>query len=136
MLASLAIEALAAAALLGATGWGRPWRGVAAAMLATLLSHPLAWGGISLTMPSLGYWPAVLGMEALVALAEAPAWRLMVPLPWRRALLGSLVVNALSTAVGLGWYAWEGRFSASSSTGSSAQACSSAASAYTCRATE
>jgi hypothetical protein len=129
MLASMGLEALAAAALLRATGWGRPWRGAAAAVLGTLLSHPLAWGGISLAQERLGYWPAVLGVEALVALAEAPAYRVLVPIPWRRALLAALLANAISTAAGLGWYAWEGRFSASSSTGSSAQACSSAANA-------
>ncbi len=129
MLASLALEAMVAAALLRAAGWGRPWRGALAAVAGTLVSHPFAWAGISLGMAPLGYWPAVLGVEALVVLAEASAYRLLVPMPWRRAVLAALLANALSSAAGLGWYAWEGRFSASSSTGSSAQACSSAASA-------
>jgi hypothetical protein len=45
-------------------------------------------------------------VESGVVLAESVAYRLIVPLPWRRALIASLVANGASTGAGLFYYAW------------------------------
>src|SRR5215467_11729894 len=103
--ASIAVEGLTAAVLLVRLGGAKLLRGVLAAALATLATHPVAWPGITALEPVAGYWPAVLLVEALVCLAEAVAYRLLVPLSWPAALAVSVAANAASTLAGLLYYA-------------------------------
>jgi hypothetical protein len=112
----MAIEAVTAATTLRLTGThdapvirppharaGR--RAALAAAVATLTTHAGAWHGVIMLEPALGYVTAVAAVEAIVVLAEAVAYRCIVPLPWPDALLVSLIVNAASTTVGLALYA-------------------------------
>jgi hypothetical protein len=101
---SIAVEAVAAATLLAFSGWGRPLRGMAAAALATLITHPIAWGAASDFDPVMGFWVRTAVVEILVSLAESVAYRWLVPLAWPRALLASIAANAASTCVGLAYF--------------------------------
>jgi len=103
--ASIAVESVVVALLLMRMGWAKLLRGIAAAALATLITHPLAWWSIKALEPTAGYWAAVAAVEALVCLAEAMAYRLLVPLTWPAALGLSVAANAASTLVGLLYYA-------------------------------
>jgi hypothetical protein len=107
LLLSLVTEALAALVLLRAWGeeWGRATRAALAAVLATLLTHPAAWAATLRLMDAIGYAAAVALVEAAVVLAESLAYRVLVPLPGRRALLASLVANGASAGLGLVLYA-------------------------------
>ncbi|MBL4846330.1 MAG: hypothetical protein JKY65_12450 [Planctomycetes bacterium] len=71
---------------------------------ATLLTHPFAWHG---ALAGYAYAPVpvvVIGVELAVIATEALAYRWVGRLSWRRALLASLLANAVSTAVGfLSW---------------------------------
>ena len=80
-------------------------RGIAVAVFATLATHPFAWWGIVAAESAMGYWAAVLSAEALVCLAEAIAYRFVVPLGWPTALGVSVAANAASTLAGLIYYA-------------------------------
>lgn len=102
---SIGIEAATAAGLLRLLGWAAPWRGVAAAALATLVTHPVVWWSVPVLEPSTGYWPAVLAVEALVCLAESVVYRFLLPLAWPKALAVSVMANAASTIAGLLYYA-------------------------------
>ena len=103
--ASIAVEGAVVALLLMRMDRAKLLRGIAAAALATLMTHPLAWWSIKALEPAAGYWVAVAAVEALVCLAEAVAYRLLVPLAWPAALAVSVVANAASTLVGLLYYA-------------------------------
>jgi hypothetical protein len=103
--ASIAVEGLVAASLLARLGWRKVLRGIFAAALATLATHPVAWAGIKALESAGGYGLAVLVVEALVCLAEAIAYRLLVPLAWPAALAVSVAANAASTLAGLLYYA-------------------------------
>jgi len=102
---SIAVEGAIAALLLARLGRAKVLRGIASAAVATLLTHPLAWWSIKALEPFAGYWTAVVSVEVLVCLAEAIAYRLLVPLSWPAAVVVSLVANAASTLVGLLYYA-------------------------------
>ncbi|MCK8783894.1 hypothetical protein M0638_05800 [Roseomonas sp. NAR14] len=112
-LLSVLVEAVAAALLVAAAGWGRlqsrpgspSARAALAALAGTALTHPAVWHGVPPLADRLGYGTAVLLAEGAVVLAEAPAYRLLAALPWPRALLVSLLANAASTAAGLLLYA-------------------------------
>lgn len=107
LLLSLVTEALTALALVRAwgEGWARAARAALAAVLATLLTHPLAWAAMLGLMDEIGYAAAVALVEAAVVLMESLAYRLLVPLPGGRALLASLVANGASAGLGLLLYA-------------------------------
>lgn len=106
----MAISALAAlmwtliveAPLAGVAGWrsGQPWkRIIAAGLLPSLLTHPLAWQAWSRLSPY-DYAVGVTLIEAVVWLAEAVLLKMLLQLWWRRALLLSMVTNAASFALG------------------------------------
>jgi hypothetical protein len=102
---SIAIEAAIAFALIGALGWGSGLNAALAASLGTLITHPIVWLLIPSLEEPIGYAAAVALIESGVVLAESVAYRLIVPLAWRRSLLASLVANTASTAAGLLYYA-------------------------------
>lgn len=104
LLLSVAVEAPAAALLIRIMRWGTAWRAALAATLATLGTHWLAWRGILWLLPWFDYAAAVLLVEAGVVAMEAVAYRLIVPLGLRRALVMSLAANAASTVIGLMLY--------------------------------
>lgn len=104
LLLSVAIEASAAAFLAWITRWGTPWRAALAATLATLGTHWLAWRSILWLLPWLDYPASVVLVEAGVVATEAIAYRLIMPLGLRRALVMSLAANAASTGLGLMLY--------------------------------
>jgi hypothetical protein len=105
LLLSIAVEAAAAALLMRAWQHGNAARAALAAATATLLTHGAVWTGVPVLAEALGYGPAVLLAELAVVAAEAPAYRLIVPLAWRDAAAASLVANATSTGFGLALYA-------------------------------
>jgi hypothetical protein len=102
---SIAIEAVIAFALVRGLAWGNGLRAAAAAAVGTLVTHPFAWRGIPQLEVVIGYGWAVAVVETGVVLAESIAYRLLVPLDWRRALIASLIANGASTAAGLLYYA-------------------------------
>jgi hypothetical protein len=108
LILSIAIEAVVAFALVRGLRWGGGWRAALSAALGTLASHPVAWPAMLALIAPLGYWAALAVVESGVVLAESVAYRLIVPLRWRRALLASLVANAASTGAGLLYYALSG----------------------------
>jgi hypothetical protein len=104
LLLSIMIEIVVAATLTGMARWGPAQRAALAAALATLATHWAVWCSVLWLMPWFGYWPAVVLVEACVVAAEAVAYRLIVPLGWRRALAVSLAANAASACIGLTLY--------------------------------
>jgi hypothetical protein len=105
---SIAIEAAVAFALIRALGWGSGLNAALAAAVGTLITHPFVWYAVPRLDGHIGYAGAVALIESGVVLAESVAYRLIVPLSWRRSLLASLVANAASTAAGLLYYALSG----------------------------
>ncbi|HKU95126.1 MAG TPA: hypothetical protein VJR58_07620 [Vineibacter sp.] len=105
LLLSCAIEAAVAAVLVWRMRWGPAGRAALAAGLATLATHWIAWRSVLWLLDGLGYPAAVLLVETVVVAAEALAYRLIVPLDLRRALILSLAANAASTGAGLALYA-------------------------------
>ena len=105
LLASMAVESATVAVLLARSPWGLFTRGIAVASCATVATHPFAWWGIGAAEPVVGYWAAVVALEALVCLAEAVAYRFVVPLSWPRSLVVSVAANGASTLAGLLYYA-------------------------------
>ncbi|HXP05586.1 MAG TPA: hypothetical protein VN808_15815 [Stellaceae bacterium] len=103
---SIAIEAAVAFALIRALGWGSGLNAALAASLGTLVTHPFVWYAVPRLDDPIGYAGAVALVESGVVLVESVAYRLIVPLSWRRSLLASLVANAASTAAGLLYYAF------------------------------
>ena len=104
MLLSMGIEAVVAAALISALGWGSAARAAAAAVLGTLLTHWLAWNSAPWVMAAVGDVPGFLGVEAAVTLVEAVVYRFLVPAPAGRALVLSLAANGISSGVGVVLY--------------------------------
>ena len=98
---SIAIEAAAGVLLLAWTRWAHPWRGVAAAALGTLLTHPLVWWGVDSYEDNLGYWPVVALAEAFAFAAEIIVWRVVAKLTWLRAMAASAGANGLSLVAGI-----------------------------------
>ena len=72
---------------------------IAAGLLPSLLTHPLAWRAAA-ALPVAAYARGLLFIEAVVVLVEAALLRLLLRLAWREALLLALVANAASFAVG------------------------------------
>lgn len=82
-----------------------PWpRVLAAALLPSLLTHPLAWRA-ALALPADGYLCGVLLIETAVVLVEAVVLRVVLQSTrwssWRAAFALSLLANAASYATGL-----------------------------------
>lgn len=102
---SIAIEAVVALVLIRALGWGSGLNAALAASVGTLVTHPIVWALIPRIEEPLGYAGSVALVESGVVLAESIAYRLLVPLRWRRALIASLIANGASTAAGLLYYA-------------------------------
>lgn len=85
----------------GFGGAAAPLRVPGAAVLASVLSHPLAWSLALRLGPDdfpLGYW----FIESGVWLFEAALYRGLLRCPWRQALAVSLAANLLSALAG-GW---------------------------------
>ena len=104
LLVSIAVEAVVAASVVGLSGWGVPGRGVVAALVATLVTHPAVWWGFPEIELSTSYRTAFAVTESLVVLVEMLAYRLILPLGWRRALALSFIANAASAGVGMLYY--------------------------------
>jgi hypothetical protein len=104
LVTSIAIEAVVAFALIRALRWGRGGNAALAAALGTVVTHPIVWVLVPRLETPLGYAGSVALIESGVVLAESVAYRMIVPLAWRRALAASLVANAASTAAGLLYY--------------------------------
>jgi hypothetical protein len=105
LVTSIAVEAVVAFMLIRALGWGSGLNAALAASLGTLVTHPVAWVLIPRLEGPIGYAGSVALVESGVVLAESIAYRLVVPLVWRRALTASLIANAASTVAGLLYYA-------------------------------
>jgi hypothetical protein len=105
LLASMVVEGITVALLFARSGRGKLARGVGVAALSTLATHPFAWWGVGAAEAVLGYWWAVVVVEALVCLVEAIAYRIVVPLGWPAALGVSVAANGMSTLAGLLYYA-------------------------------
>ena len=101
---SITVEGITAALLLARQGRAKVLRGIAAAALATVVTHPAAWWSFKALEPAIGYWETVAAVEALVCLAEAPAYRLLVPLRWPAAVAVSVAANLASMLAGLLYY--------------------------------
>jgi hypothetical protein len=101
MLASIAIEAAVAAALISALHWGSAARAAAAATLGTLLTHWFAWNWSPLVMAAIGDVPGFAATEAAVTVVEAGVYRYIIPISFGRALVLSLAANGSSAAVGV-----------------------------------
>lgn len=96
---TLGVEAGAAAplAVLAGLAW---WRGSAAAVLGSLVSHPIVWAAFFKLYPAAGYWPAFAAVEAFAVVFEAVYYRLIAGASWRIAFALSLAVNATSVLIG------------------------------------
>ena len=108
LILSIAIEAVVAFVVVRGLRWGGGTRAALAATVGTLVTHPFVWYAVPRLEGPLGYGPAVVLIESGVVLAESVAYRLIVPLDWRRALPASLLANAASTGAGLLYYALAG----------------------------
>ena len=99
LLLSLLTEAAAAALM--ARRDGAAARAAVTAVLATCATHPVLWDVLWELIPELGYWPAIAIGEVGVVAIETLFYRLLVPLPWMRALAVSAGANAASFGAGL-----------------------------------
>jgi hypothetical protein len=101
MLLSMASEA-PAAALLGLI-WARriSMLAAAAAILGTLMTHPIVWYGALRLYEVMEYWPAFAIVEAYAILCETVVYRVVAGLNWPLALVLSFTANWASIA--LGW---------------------------------
>lgn len=70
-----------------------------AAMVASLLTHPLLWAVFYDVYAALGAFTTPT-LEAAVILAETPVYRWIAECRWRDALLASLFVNVASWGAG------------------------------------
>ena len=75
-------------------------RGLAAGLLASGLTHPLAWWVSDQLGPrDYGLW--IVFLEILVCLVESAIFRVVMQLAWRWALALSLLANAVSALAGI-----------------------------------
>lgn len=100
---SAALEALIAFLIVRVMKW--PCRGDAHAGLssavATAVTHPQLWAAALWAYPRYGYWPSVIGLEAIVILVEGLLILWMAGLKLHRAMLVSLIANSASCLFGL-----------------------------------
>ena len=78
-------------------------RAVLAALLASSLTHPLAWQTALMLVTMRPWWLVWLLIEAGVVVVEALVFRRLLRLPWSRALWLSFLVNAVSASAGWLW---------------------------------
>ncbi len=83
----------------GYRGVAPPGRTLATALAANLATHGLLWTAWA-ALPG-GYAARLAGAEALVLLAEAAIYRVLLGGAWGRGLAVSAVANAISTIGGL-----------------------------------
>lgn len=101
LILSILIEGGVAALMLWRLRWGAPWRGAAAALVGTLVTHWAVWAVMPPLIEEIGYWPTLLIVEGCVVLVETVAYRFVGGLTWRRALTASFAANLASTLAGL-----------------------------------
>jgi hypothetical protein len=76
-----------------------------AAILGSVLTHPLVWW-LNQHWALMGGWALkVTVLEVAAAVVEAVAYRALLGLPWGQAFIASVAINALSFGVGLTLYA-------------------------------
>lgn len=80
------------------------WKAAAAAIVGSLITHPIVWWAYHEQLATWGYWEAFAALEAFAVLAEAPFYRL-AGAPWARAVALSFIVNAASVLVGFAYQA-------------------------------
>ncbi|WP_374511010.1 hypothetical protein [Niveibacterium sp.] len=95
---TLLIEAPIVLAATARARRGPAWR-IAAALLPSCLTHPLAWHAIG-NFGAHDYPTGVLLIEALVIAAEAPMLHWLAGIPWRAAFALSLLANVVSAMLG------------------------------------
>jgi hypothetical protein len=100
---SAAIEAPLACLTIRLAKWPcrGPWQVAGASVVATAVTHPQLWAAALWLYPRMAYWPAVLGLEALVVLVEAALIGWIAGLRAHQAALVSLLANAGSFLAGL-----------------------------------
>lgn len=72
-------------------------------LLASSLTHPLAWQTALMLVTMRPWWLVWLLIEAGVVVMEALVFRRLLRLPWSRALWLSFLVNAVSASAGWLW---------------------------------
>ena len=77
------------------------WQVAAASALATAVTHPQLWAAAIYLYPRMTYWPAVLGLEAIVVVVEGLLIGWLAGMKVTQALLVSLLANAGSLLAGL-----------------------------------
>lgn len=100
-LLSLAVELPLLAALLNRN---EVLRVLVAGVLATSLTHPVAWWAAGLLAPT-EYTQGILVLEAVVWITESTVLRSMLPVRWSAAAAYCLFANTASATVG--WLAWK-----------------------------
>jgi len=100
---TLVIEGLAAAALAPVLGL-RPVPCALSAIAASTITHPILWAVFYPASALMGALTTPV-LEAIVFLAEAPAYRLIARTKWNDAFLMSVLVNAASWGTGEAIYA-------------------------------
>lgn len=75
-------------------------RGLAAGLLASSLTHPLAWW-VSRQLGPQDYGVWIVSLEGMICLAEAVLLKFILKISWRWALALSLVANTASALTGL-----------------------------------
>jgi hypothetical protein len=99
LIVAIVVEALVSFLLIWGRGWGSAARAVVASVIGTVVTHPVAWSIVlSNARPRYGNPPMALAAEAAAILVASIAYRLIVPLVWRRALFASLLANIGSVA--------------------------------------
>jgi len=99
MALTLAIEAAVAAAL--APAFARAaWRCATAALVGSLVTHPLLWAVFRDAHAVFGVMTTPI-LEALVIAAEALAYRMIATRRWDEATLFSVLANAASWGAGV-----------------------------------
>lgn len=96
---TLVVECLVVAVLLRSSVPGLS-RILAAAVAASLLTHPFAWRAAAALSPD-GYVQGVALIEMVVVLVEAAVLRLLLPIDVRRASIVALVANLASFTAGI-----------------------------------
>ena len=72
-----------------------------ASAVATAVTHPQLWTAALWAYPRFGYWPSVVGFEAIVVLAEGLLIAWMAALALHRAMFVSLIANLASCCAGI-----------------------------------
>ena len=99
LLIAIVIEALVSFLLVWRRGWGSGTRAIVASVVGTVVTHPVAWSlALSFARPRYGNPALAVVAEGGAILVASIAYRLIVPLVWRRALAVSLVANVASVA--------------------------------------